>query len=119
VDTSGIGTGVFTRWQPYGDGRQVIVRRGSELGKRSGPPGLRRSTSIDGVQVVLETLQQVLSPPPLQAGAQPMSREAAAHYTPTSEIALLPGAELLIRRHPDGFTEAELIEIVTAFLRAV
>jgi hypothetical protein len=118
VDTSGIGTGVFTRWQPYGDGREVIVRRESELGRRSGPPGPRRSITVDGTEVVLETLQQLLSPPPLQPGQAPMSREAAAHYTPTSEIALLPGTELLIRRHPGGFSDAEVEEIVAAFVRA-
>jgi hypothetical protein len=43
-----------------------------------------------------------------------MSPKAAKNYKPESEVLYLPDAEVLIRREPSGFSNAEVEEILAA-----
>ncbi len=107
-------TGSFARYVPFGDGREVIVRRGKELGFRYGLELSRRTVKVKGVAFPLVRYQALLSPPPLSPGQKPMSAEAAKRYKPESEVLRLPDAEILMRREPQGFTDAEVDKILAA-----
>lgn len=107
-------TGTFARYTPFEDRREVIVRRGRELGASYGGELGRRTVKVKGGAVPLVKYQAILSPPPLKPGGKPMSAEAAKHYKPISEVLVLPDAEVLIRRDPDGFTDAEVDTILAA-----
>ena len=109
---------LFARHYPYGDQRVVSVRRGDQMGFDYGLEFGRRALNVDGTPVTLVSYHQLLSPPPLVPRQQPMSQAAAAHYTPESEVAYIAGMEVLLRRHPSGFTEEEVVELVNAFYRS-
>ena len=107
-------TGTFARYVPFDDQREVIVRRGKELGFQYGLEQSRRTVKVKGGQFALVKYQAMLSPPPMKPGGKPMSAEAAKNYTPVSDVLMLPDAEVLIRRDPHGFTDAELEKILAS-----
>jgi hypothetical protein len=107
-------TGTFARYVPFDDQREVIVRRGKELGFQYGAELSRRTVKVKGGEFALVKYQAILSPPPMRPGQQPMSAEAAKNYKPISDVLVLPDAEVLIRREPGGFTDAELEKILAA-----
>jgi uncharacterized protein (DUF952 family) len=104
----------FARLIPFGDGRQVIVRRGKALGEAYGMPSRQPDIAIGGVRVPVIRYRQILSPPPLAPGAKPMSADAAAAYQPEDDVYHLPDADLTVRRSPKGFTDAEVAKILAA-----
>ena len=106
--------GSFARYVPFGDRREVIVRRGEERGFWYGFEQGRRKVTVKGGEFELVTYQNRLSPPPLLPGKRPLSAAAAKQYEPVSEVLFLPDAEVLIRREPDGFTDAEVEKILAA-----
>jgi uncharacterized protein (DUF952 family) len=105
---------VFARHVPFGDGRQVIVRRGSELGFDYGLPEPQRPITLHGIEVPVVRYRSILSPPVFAPGQAPMSREAAAAYQPVSDVYFLPDADLLVRREPAGFDDGEVARILAA-----
>ncbi|MEW5740015.1 MAG: hypothetical protein AB1938_13870 [Myxococcota bacterium] len=107
-------TGTFARYVPFDDGREVVVRRGKELGFHYGLEQGRRKVKVRGGEFELVKFMAVLSPPPLAPGKKPLSPEAAKRYQPVSEVLFLPDAEVAIRREPDGFSEAEVAKILAA-----
>lgn len=109
-------TGTFARYQPFDDNREVIVRRGRELGHDYGLSMRRRAVKVGGVDFELVTYQQILSPP-VQVPGQP-SLADSGQYRPISEVLYLPDAEVLIRREPNGFSSAELELILQAITPA-
>ncbi len=110
--TNGIGT--FERYRPFGwrDRREVIVRRGNEVGSNYGFELSRRRVTVQGKTFPLVRYVAILSPPPLLPGELPLSPEAAKQYEPEFEVLILPNAEVLLPRAPDGFTDAEVQEIL-------
>jgi len=104
----------FARYQPFGDGREVVVRRGKELGFHYGLETGRRTVVIDGVEVVVRRHLAVRSPPPLGPGRPPLAPGAAGRYRPESDVVVLPDAEVAIPRHPDGFSDDEVERILAA-----
>ncbi len=106
--------GSFARYVPFGDRREVIVRRGKELGFWYGFELGRRKVKVEGGEFELVKYQNRLSPPPLLPGQQRLSGAAARQYEPITEVLFLPDAELLIPREPDGFTDAEVEKILAA-----
>jgi hypothetical protein len=108
------GTGSFARYVPFADRREVIVRRGEELGLRYGLELGRRKVKVEGGEFELVKYQELLSPPPLLPGQKPLSAEAAKQYKPVFEVLFLPDAEVLIPREPRGFTDAEVEKILPA-----
>jgi hypothetical protein len=104
----------FARYVPFGDQREVIVRRGKEMGFNYGSEKSRRMVTIKGHKFPLVRTQAILSPPPMHPGQKPMSKEAAKNYKPESEVLYLPDAEVLIRREPQGFSSAEVEKILAA-----
>jgi hypothetical protein len=108
------GTGSFARYVPFADRREVIVRCGKELGFRYGLELSRRKVKIaDGV-FELVRYQELLAPPPLLPGHRSLPAAAAKQYQPVVEVLFLPGAEVLIRREPNGFTDADVAKILDA-----
>lgn len=102
----------FERYVPFGDRREVILRRGRELGASYGFEIGRRTVTVGGRELELVRYRELLSPPPLQPGQPLMTPAQAAHYTPESEVYRAPGLEVLLRRTPDGFTDEEVVEIL-------
>ena len=102
-------TSSFARYVPFRDTREVIVRRGKELGFRYGFEQGRRMVQVQGGEYALVTYQELLSPPPLLPGQEPLPAQAAKQYEPVFEVLFLPDAEVLIPREPNGFTDAERI----------
>ena len=107
-------TGTFARYVPFGDQREVIVRRGKELGFNYGLEQSRRMVKVKGYKFPLVRTMALLSPPPMRPGQAPMSPKAAKNYQPESEVLYLPDAEVLIRREPSGFSSAEVEKILAA-----
>lgn len=107
-------TGTFARYIPFGDRREVIVRRGKELGFNYGLEQSRRMVKVKGYQFPLVRTIALISPPPMRQGQEPMSSKAAKNYKPESEVLYLPDAEVLIRREPSGFSNAEVEKILAA-----
>jgi hypothetical protein len=107
-------TGTFARYVPFDDAREVIVRRGKELGFQYGIELSHRKVKVRGGEFEVVRYQAILSPPPMKAGQKPMSEKAAANYQPISDVLVLPDAEVLIRREPDGFSDAEVERILAA-----
>lgn len=107
-------TGTFARYVPFGDGREVIVRRGREMNFNYGAERSRRTVKVKGYSFPLVRTVAVLSPPPLRPGQAPISKEASKNYQPESEVLYLPDAEVLIRREPKGFSDAEVEKILAA-----
>jgi len=103
-----IDDGPFARWRPFGDDREVIVRRGERMGFDYGLEQSRRTVTVGGVERELVRYQAFLSPPPLGPGQPPLCPSAAKRFTPESEVLRLPDAEFLIRREPDGFSDDEV-----------
>ena len=108
-------TGTFARYRPFRwDRREVIVRRGRELGFNYGLEQSRRQVMVQGTAFPLVRYVEILSPPPLEAGGVPLSPEAARSYRPEVDVLVLPDAEVLLVREPDGFTDAEVDKILAA-----
>ena len=70
-----VDTGQFARYVPFGDKREVIVRRGAALGHRYGRLLKNRRLTVSGAEYDFATYQDILSPPPHQPG-QPLHPEA-------------------------------------------
>jgi hypothetical protein len=111
---STVDTGVFARYVPFGDNREVIVRRGSQMGYRYGIESGRRIVTLHGRELWVVRSTAILSPPVLRPGERVMSAAAAKQYSPESEVLYLPDAEVLIRREPNGFSDAEVAKILAA-----
>lgn len=107
-------TGTFARYLPFDDGREVIVRRGKELGFQYGIPQGRRKVKVKGGEFECVKFMAIISPPAMRPGDKPMSEEAAKNFKPLSEVVFLPDAEVLIRREPKGFSDAEVEKILAA-----
>lgn len=112
-------TGTFARYVPFADAREVIVRRGKEMGFEYGFEVSRKTVKVRGGEFPLVRYQAILSPPPMRPGQKPMSEKAAANYKPVSDVLMLPDAEVLIRHEPDGFTDAEVEKILAAISLAL
>jgi hypothetical protein len=102
----------FIRWVPFADGREVIVRRGDEMGCDYGLELSRHTVR----RQTLVRYRALLSPPPLAPGQPPLAPTAAARYQPEHDILRLADQELLIPRAPDGFSDDEVDAIVRACL---
>lgn len=108
-----VNTGTFARYQPFSDERQVIVRRGAKLGGNYGPQDPdERHIVISGIEVTITRHFQILSPPVLEPGAEPLTPEAASRYRPEYDVVRLPDAEVMIQRSPEGFTDDEVAQII-------
>ncbi len=107
-------TGTFSRYDPFGDGRTLTVRRGEEMGLQYGFEQSRRTVEVQGRSFPLVRFEAILSPPPLMPGAPLLSPEAARHYHPQFDVLFLPDAEISIRRDPDGFSDEEVEAILEA-----
>jgi hypothetical protein len=106
--------GTFARLVPFGDKREVIVRRGTELGGSYGLEQGRRVVTLGGVEVAIVRYHDLLSPPPLTAGMPPISDDS--NYRPVRDVVYLPDAEVLVDRGPTGFSDAELELILAAII---
>jgi len=104
----------FARYEPFLDGRHIIVRRGKELGFRYGLELSRREIELGVARASLVRFRQLLSPPAATPGLQPLSAEALRAYVPESEVLYVPGAEVLIPREPIGFSDDEVTMILLA-----
>lgn len=104
-------TGVFARYVPFGDKREVIVRRGTELGHHYGFEKATRRVRISGTEYEVVTYEGILSPPPLRPGQAP-NPEADELYHPTYDVLYLPGVEAMIPRRPKGFVDSEVQKIL-------
>lgn len=60
-------TGTFARYIPLGDQREVIVRRGKELGFDYGLEQSRRMVKVNGHKFPLVRTMALISPPPMAA----------------------------------------------------
>lgn len=108
-------TGTFARYQPFSDERQVVVRRGTELGHGYGlQHAQERRITISGVEVTITRHSQILSPPVLEPGSERLTPEAARRYRREHDVVRLPDAEVMIPRSPDGFTDDEVALILAA-----
>lgn len=107
-------TGPFTRIAPFGDGRQIIVRRSADADPRRGFELSRRQVEVGARRVWLTRFRQLLSPPALSPGIKPLSPEALRAYSPESEVLYLPGVEVFIPREPAGFSDDEVALILRA-----
>lgn len=107
-------TGTFARHVPFADERQVIVRRGAKLRHDYGTrdPG-ERLVTISGVDVPVTRHRQILSPPVLEATDAPTT-PGVQHDHPEFDVLWLPDAEVMIPRRPDGFSDDEVAQILTA-----
>ncbi len=107
--------GSFARFVPFGDGREVIVRRGREIGSCVyGLEQSRRTVALGGLEVPVVRYQDILSPPVLPPGAAPIVDEG--QYRPISDVIHLPDAEILVRRSPKGFSDTEMERILAAIV---
>ncbi len=107
--------GTFARFVPFGDAREVIVRRGKEIGSCSyGLEQSRRTVTLGGLEVPVVRYQAILSPPVLPPGAAPIVDEG--QYRPISDVIHLPDAEILVRRKPGGFSDTEMERILAAIV---
>jgi hypothetical protein len=109
-----LGTGSFTRYAPFGDARQIIVRRGRDVGRRREPELSRRQVEVGGRPAWLVRVRQLLSPPAANPRIKPLSPEALRAYSPESEVLYLPGIEVSIPREPAGFSDDEVTMILGA-----
>jgi len=104
--------GSFARYTPFGDRREVIVRRGIEMGTCAyGIEEGTRTATIAGEQVRVTRYHQLLSPPPWTPGAAPVDPSA---YANTSDVVYLPDAELLLDRGVEGFSDEEVERVLSA-----
>ena len=103
------------RYVPFGDGREVIVRRGTETGFHYGFEQGRRRVKVQGGEFDLVTYETMLSPPVLMAGQSPAG-DAEGAYHPVSDVLYVPGVEVMIPRRPvrRGFTDDEVGRILAA-----
>jgi hypothetical protein len=109
-----VDTGSFARYVPFGDGREVIVRRGEERGFHYGLELGRKRVTLDGGAFELVRFQGLLSPPPLLSGRASPLPQSMEVYRPVAEVLFLPDAEVLMRRAPGGFSDAEVESILDA-----
>jgi hypothetical protein len=100
--------GTFSRYVPFNDGRELIVRRGGEMGFSYGLELSRRMVEVDGRPLPLVRFRAILSPPPLMPGASRMNAEAAERYRPVFDVLFLADAEMLMHRQPDGFSDEQV-----------
>lgn len=105
-------TSTFARYMPFADGREVIVRRGTELGFRYGLELSRRLVKIGSGEFPLVRVISILSPPPMRLWRWLFWPGAAKQYKPISDVLFLPDAEVLLRRRPKGFSDAEVEQIL-------
>jgi hypothetical protein len=114
IDLPGVGPSQSGRLFPFGDGREVTIRRGLAMGRDHGMEQGRRLVKIGGHEFLVVTFMAIISPPVLRPGEKPMSAEAARSYQPISDVLFLPDAEVILRRNPGGFTDAEVDRILAA-----
>ena len=88
------------RYDPFGDGREIVVRRGA-LGQRAGDAISARTTRVRGRDVQLDRWRE------------PAIRHAR-WLPPEWERAAMPALHVDIPREPAGFTPAEVDTILGA-----
>jgi hypothetical protein len=105
--------GTFARFVPFGDGREVIVRRGREMGTCSyGLEQSHRSVKVAGNEIRIVRYTDLLSPPPLTPGAPLVVDDG--NYGKRHDVVYLPDAEILLDRGPRGFDDAEVEKVLAA-----
>lgn len=114
IDIEGVSNEqTFARGRPFRDEREVVVRRGDEMGSRFGFELNRRTLQIDGVLVHVIRVREILSPPPFGPGVALVRDEG--QYNPEYDVLVLPDAEIMIQRLPRGirsFSDQEVDQIV-------
>lgn len=106
----------LVRYAPFGDRREIVLRRGPQRMTFQSPASEvgRRSIRIGAHDAVVVAIQQVLSPPVPPSGVPMRSQaELEYHYKPVVDVLYLPDGELLITRTPNGFTDEEVELIVS------
>ncbi|MCB9555273.1 MAG: hypothetical protein H6707_04160 [Deltaproteobacteria bacterium] len=103
--------GRFARFVPFGDGREVIVRRGSERGFDYGLPQGEREVELAEERFTVTRYVALLSPPLARPGSPAID---PARFKPEVEVLRLPDAELMLPRQPDGFSDDEVAQIFAA-----
>ena len=104
----------LVRYAPFGDRREIVLRRGPERMTFQHPATEvgRRTIRIGAHDVVVVSIQQVLSPPVPPPGVPMRSQaELEYHYKPVVDVLYLPDGELLITRTPNGFTDEDVVLI--------
>ena len=106
-------SGKFARYAPFGDGREMIVRRGASTGYHYGFEKVKRRVKLEGGEFDLVTYESLLSPPALIPG-QAVIPDAGDNYGPVYDVLYLPEVEVMIPRRPvkRGFTDAEVGQIL-------
>ena len=105
-------SGSFARFQVLG--KEVVVRRGVELGYHYG--GLKtceREVTLGGKTHVLKTFRLVLSPPALGQTQQPVTE--TGQYRPEYDVLFLCGAEVMFPRRPSGFSDEEMVVLLAGW----
>ncbi len=93
--------GTFARYVPFGDDRDLVVRRGAEMGRDYGFEVSRREVTVGGATLPLVRYESLLT-----CGAG----------TARHDVLRLPDAEVLVPRegHGHGFTDDEVDRILAA-----
>lgn len=91
--------GTFARYKPFADDRQVVARRGREMGFDYGSAKGRRRVAVGENTFELVEYEDVLT-----CGAG----------TIRCELLRLPDAELLFPKGVDGFSDAEIEHILAS-----
>jgi hypothetical protein len=114
IDIEGVSSDqTFSRGRPFGDEREVIVRRGDEMESRFGFELSRRTLRLDGMSVEVIRVREILSPPPLMPEQPPV--HDVGQYQPEYDVIMLPDAEVSIPRLPSGpysFSDREVEQII-------
>ncbi|MEO0869543.1 MAG: hypothetical protein AAFY17_14120 [Cyanobacteria bacterium J06642_11] len=114
IDIEGVSSNqTFARGRPFGDEREVIVRRGDEMGKRFDFELHRRPLQLGGQSVEVIRFRTILSPPPHTPGQALM--HDVGQYQPEYDMIVLSDAEITIPRLPNGsrsFSDQEVEQIV-------
>ena len=102
--------GDFERYEPFGDGRQVVVRRGERRKETLGVLQGSRSVVVAGRQYDLEIRQQILSP----SFGTTLDERNRETLQPIHENLRLHDVTISIRRSPrdQGFTDDEVEHIL-------
>ena len=111
---STVDSGKFARYTPFGDGRELIVRRGASTGFHYGFEKVQRRVKLQGGEFDLITYESILSPPVLMPG-QAVIPDTEDSYRPVYDVLYLPEVEVMIPRRPvkRGFTDAEVGKILS------
>ena len=110
-----VDTGLFARYIPFNDKREIIARRGTATGHHYGFEQSHRPVNVSGREYEVVMYRNVLSPPP-RVPAQPLLDDPEDSYHPVYEVLYLPGVEVMFQRSPAsrGFSDAEIEHVLKA-----